>query len=205
MWTITPTTAPTALRTTPLRDATSGAIPRATGETRPAWIVTGGRGQAGRADPHAGLLEPPPSGVGFPPLDRLARRWVPQSCSGGRNTARPISALAVRRHGVDAVADVDAPRPASFMRGRGATAHTAPPVADAGRLLHIPRRGNGVSLDLAALSHGDELLFLLGLVVQDQTVPDTPPLGRRLRGASGNQERNEQCEEQQHGTRLHMT
>src|SRR6266446_2321341 len=60
MWTTTPTTAPTALRTvprarrtTPLRDATSGAISSATGETRPARIVTGGRAWAGRADTHA--------------------------------------------------------------------------------------------------------------------------------------------------------
>src|SRR5213079_1760568 len=96
-------------------------------------------------------------------------------------------------------------RPGSFMRGRGATAPTAPPVADAERLLHIPRRGNGVSLDVASLSHGDKLLLVLGLVVQDQTVPHTPPLSRRLRGASGDQDRDEQCTEQQHSARLHMT
>ena len=46
-------TVPRARRTTPLRDATSGAISSATGETRPAWIVTGGRAWAGRADTHA--------------------------------------------------------------------------------------------------------------------------------------------------------
>src|SRR3989442_2319860 len=67
-----------------------------------------------------------------------------------------------------------------------------PRVAGAGRLLHIPRRGNRVPLDVAALSHGDDLLLLLGLAVDDQAVPHTPPLGRRLRGTSGKHERDEQ-------------
>src|SRR2546421_4951613 len=75
---ITPTTAPTALRTvprarrtTPLRVATSGAIPRATGETRPAWIVTGGRGWAGRADTQRRLAQASTEPVGFPPLGAM--------------------------------------------------------------------------------------------------------------------------------------
>src|SRR3989442_14731238 len=79
-----------------------------------------------------------------------------------------------------------------------------PRVAGVERLLHIPRRGNRVPLDVAALSYSDELLLLLGLVVEDQTVPYAPPLGRRLRGASGEHERDEQREEQQPST-LHTT
>src|SRR5438132_9507475 len=80
-----------------------------------------------------------------------------------------------------------------------------PRVAGVERLLHIPRRGNRVPLDVAALSYSDELLLLVGLVVENQTVPYAPPLGRRLRGASGEHERDEQREEQQHPTRLHTT
>src|SRR5207249_11337630 len=79
-----------------------------------------------------------------------------------------------------------------------------PRVAGVERLLHIPRRGNRVPRDVAALSHSNELLLLIGLVVEDQTVPYAPPLGRRLRGASGEQERDEQREEQQPST-LHTT
>src|SRR5207249_11334906 len=72
-----------------------------------------------------------------------------------------------------------------------------PRVAGVERLLHIPRRGR-VPLDVAALSHSNELLLLIGLVVEDQTVPYAPPLGRR--GASGEHERDEQREEQQPST-----
>src|SRR2546421_11901603 len=66
-----PRTVPRARTTTPPRHATSGAISSATGETRPSWIVTGGREWAGRADTHAGLLDHPPSGVGFARADRV--------------------------------------------------------------------------------------------------------------------------------------
>src|SRR5438046_7042460 len=79
-----------------------------------------------------------------------------------------------------------------------------PRVAGVERLLHIPRRGNRVPLDVAALSHSNELLLLIGLVVENQTVPYAPPLGRRRRGASGEHERDEQREEQQPST-LHTT
>src|SRR5216117_1194762 len=79
-----------------------------------------------------------------------------------------------------------------------------PRVAGVERLLHIPRRGNRVPLDVAALSYSDELLLLVGLVVEDQTVPYAPPLGRRRRGASSEHERDEQREEQQPST-LHTT
>src|SRR2546426_6947720 len=109
-------------------------------------------------------------------------------------------------------------RPAALLRGRVSSqatcwvnpgtrcdgAHTRPRVAGVERLLHIPRRGNRVPLDVAALSYSDELLLLLGLVVEDQTVPYAPPLGRRLRGASGEHERDEQREEQPPST-LHTT
>src|SRR5206468_8593712 len=83
-----------------------------------------------------------------------------------------------------------------WIRRRGATALTPRPrVAGAGRLFHIPRRGNRVPLDVAALAHGDDLLLFPGLVVDDQAVPHAPPLGRRLRGTSGEHERDEQREE----------
>src|SRR5881296_4118866 len=77
-----------------------------------------------------------------------------------------------------------------------------PRVAGVERLLHIPRRGDRVPLDVAALSYSNELLLLIGLVVEDQTVPYAPPLGRR--GASGEHERDEQREEQPPST-LHTT
>src|SRR2546422_701712 len=80
-----------------------------------------------------------------------------------------------------------------------------PRVAGVERLLHIPRRGNRVPLDVAALSHSNELLLLVGLVVEDQTVPYAPPLGRRRRGASSEHERDEQREEQQPSTLQHRS
>src|SRR5436309_15793169 len=79
-----------------------------------------------------------------------------------------------------------------------------PRVAGVERLLHIPRRGNRVPLDVAALSYSNELLLLIGLVVENQTVPYATTLNRRRRAASGEHERDEQSEEQPPST-LHTT
>src|SRR3989454_11200099 len=147
----------------------------------------------------------------------LSRLREKRKCSA-RGSPRRSTSPSSRRRSAPPRPTTLRVRPAALLRGRVSSQATCwvnpgrdamartprPRVAGVERLLHIPGRGNRVALDVAALSYSDELLLLLGLVVEDQTVPYAPPLGRRLRGASGEHERDEQREEQPPST-LHTT